>query len=153
MLNPNFAITAMKRTKKELYRLAFIDGLTLVYNRNMLEELRKTLDTTELFVIIVDVDNLKVINDTKGHSEGDRIIKYVADQLLCHSPWVFRLGGDEFLVLQETANPSIFNVDIDGASCGLVYKMGGTSLSAAMKEADSFMYRHKQMKRRVRDGK
>lgn len=140
----------IKKSKKELYYLAYTDNLTNTYNRNMLEEIRKKIDTMQLFVTIADVDNLKVINDTKGHSEGDRVIKAVAKQLLVYSEWVFRLGGDEFLILQEsTPNTTpIFAVDIDGASCGITYKLGGTPLSVAMKEADSFMYMYKQKKRR-----
>lgn len=150
MLTSELTISSIKKTKKELYRLAYTDNLTGVYNSNMLEEFRKKLDTMELFVTIVDVDNLKVINDIRGHSQGDFVIAYVAEQLLNCSPWVFRLGGDEFLVLQESTNSSIFGVDIDGASYGTIYKLGGMSLSAAMKEADSFVYKHKQTKKKGR---
>lgn len=55
-----------------------------------------------LSLVLVDIDNLKVINDALGHSSGDRAIAWTADSLrssLRSSDRGFRIGGDEFAVL------------------------------------------------------
>lgn len=123
--------------------MAYVDSLTDVYNRNMLEELReKSFDELECFVTIVDVDNLKTINDTKGHHEGDILIKAVAKKLTQCSDWVFRLGGDEFLALGHSP---VF-AEIPGASYGTVKKPESIPLSTAMKTADFLMYKMKSEK-------
>ena len=92
-------------TEKELARR---DELTGIKNRAAYAELEEAVQedidsgtNIQPFAIIVsDLNDLKLINDTKGHKEGDEYIKR-ASALLCdifsHSP-VFRVGGDEFVV-------------------------------------------------------
>jgi len=92
-------------TEKELARR---DELTGVKNKTAYSELEKTvqgnidngMDYFSFAVAVCDVNNLKTINDTKGHKAGDEYIKASA-KILCdifdHSP-VFRVGGDEFVV-------------------------------------------------------
>ena len=65
------SVISKDKSKEELCYLAFVDSLTKTYNRNMLEEFRKEFDSMDIFVTIIDIDNLKMINDTKGHEEGD----------------------------------------------------------------------------------
>lgn len=97
------------RLKLELLRhQALIDTLTEVGNRRAMEQ---TLDSrfNELVryghafsMLVIDLDRLKAINDTHGHSAGDEVIKRIAErmcQLLRRSDIVFRIGGDEFIVL------------------------------------------------------
>lgn len=92
-------------TEKELARR---DELTGVKNKTAYSELEKTvqgnidngMDYFSFAVAVCDVNNLKTVNDTKGHKAGDEYIKASA-KILCdifdHSP-VFRVGGDEFVV-------------------------------------------------------
>ena len=56
---------------------------------------------TPLSIVFIDIDHFKVINDTLGHETGDRVLREVATFLLRHireADYVFRWGGDEFLV-------------------------------------------------------
>lgn len=151
----------MNKSRKELYNLAFKDKTTEVYNRNMLEEFREQFDAMELYVTIIDIDNLKQINDTKGHHEGDMFIKEIANQIQEQANVVFRLGGDEFLALGFVPNSRMFLkksdddinssevafVDILGASVGTILKSSTMSLQEAMRSADSIMYENKKGRR------
>jgi diguanylate cyclase (GGDEF)-like protein len=59
---------------------------------------------TPLSIVFIDVDHFKMINDTMGHKTGDRVLREVAAFLLRHireADYVFRWGGDEFLVLMS----------------------------------------------------
>ena len=87
---------------------AMIDPLTGLLNRKALdrraEELAQQAAVTALPVAVVvgDVDHFKVVNDTRGHAHGDEVLKAVAQQLretLRAFDLVYRIGGEEFLVL------------------------------------------------------
>lgn len=95
-------------------RMARRDELTGIKNKNAFTEqsqiidkkIRKNPSSWEFGVVICDVNNLKTINDTRGHSFGDEAIQK-ASQIICeifkHSP-VFRIGGDEFIVLLKDSD-------------------------------------------------
>jgi len=94
----------------ELSRQAFHDPLTNLANRawfhsQVEQALVRAADTPEnVAVFFLDLDNFKHVNDSLGHSEGDRMLKIVAERLLNAtrgSDTVARLGGDEFAVLVE----------------------------------------------------
>ena len=56
----------------------------------------------ELFVLVIDLDDFKIVNDTAGHRAGDEVLRAVADMIEAHFPAAVtraRIGGDEFLVL------------------------------------------------------
>lgn len=59
------------------------------------------MDDLQLYVAICDVDDLKKTNDTFGHDEGDNQLCLAVNRLkvLCPTCYIFRLGGDEFLLL------------------------------------------------------
>lgn len=86
---------------------ANFDPLTKTFNRNALQThfdqiLSKERNTQELFVIMLDVDNFKSINDRFGHIAGDKILIFIAKLLkkaLRDGDKVYRYGGDEFLIL------------------------------------------------------
>ncbi len=98
----------LNKLNKELKKLATIDPLTKLYNRSFMEN--KIEEAISLFkrkdmpisFLFLDVDNFKKINDTYGHSFGDKVLKQVA-QLIRNSlrkeDLAFRYGGDEFCVL------------------------------------------------------
>ncbi len=89
-------------------QLAFLDGLTGIFNRRYLEtrlneeiERSRRYDTI-LSVVMVDVDHFKRLNDEFGHLLGDEVLRQVAcllSQLLRKSDVVCRYGGEEFVVL------------------------------------------------------
>lgn len=92
-------------TQKELARR---DELTSVKNKNAFKELMTSvqgnldngMDYLPFAIIVCDANNLKQINDTKGHVAGDEYIKASANflcDIFVHSP-VFRVGGDEFVI-------------------------------------------------------
>ena len=86
---------------------AYRDSLTCVGNKAAYFRKAKELNTeiengeTELAVVMVDINELKKINDSYGHNAGDAYIKgccHVICDVFKHSP-VFRIGGDEFVVI------------------------------------------------------
>jgi diguanylate cyclase (GGDEF)-like protein/putative nucleotidyltransferase with HDIG domain len=88
--------------------LAFRDALTGVGNRRALEErielmVAEALESGgELAVLLCDVDNLKELNDHRGHTAGDEALRQMADTLAAEAPGpelVYRIGGDEFCLL------------------------------------------------------
>ena len=91
------------------HKLAVTDDLTGVSNRNAynlyISKNRKKLKDKFRAIILFDVDDFKLVNDTQGHLAGDKILKDVAKILLeifSYSEFtVFRIGGDEFAVLAE----------------------------------------------------
>jgi diguanylate cyclase (GGDEF)-like protein len=99
---------ALSERDARLRELANHDGLTGLYNRRrFVEELESELEafhrgrrTSALFFI--DLDRFKYVNDSCGHSAGDRLLRRVADELMRSvdaDDTVARFGGDEFLVL------------------------------------------------------
>ena len=142
-----FNFTLYKQPNFVLIKLAYTDPLTGCYNRNMLEEMRDTLDRQDLIVTIVDVDGLKMINDHHGHHAGDILIQKVANQLKFFSELVFRLGGDEFLLIDRQPHSINLGV-IDHISFGCYLKTD-QSLSFAMQMADEAMYKMKNQRKEM----
>lgn len=106
-------VTEYELLKKRLREQAITDELTGLYNRAFLDEFVKTHDDDcyPLAIISADCDGLKAINDTYGHVAGDEYIKAAVELFRMVLPpkcILFRMGGDEFLVLlpdtsEETA--------------------------------------------------
>jgi diguanylate cyclase (GGDEF)-like protein len=104
-----------KRSSAELDRLAHTDTLTGLHNRRYMEQ---ELDRhTELFkryrhpfaVMMLDLDSLKLINDTFGHAAGDEAIQHLAEAMLANirdTDIPCRYGGDEFIILMPEADRS-----------------------------------------------
>lgn len=87
------------------------DSLTGIYNRRFVEaffpKIKAITDQNNqrFAILIVDVDNFKIINDIFGHREGDKILKDLSNQLeksVRNTDVVARWGGDEFLILLST---------------------------------------------------
>ncbi len=86
------------------------DPLTGIYNRKAYEKAYAECNQTNVALIVADVDGFKSINDTYGHSVGDRVLKRVAELLtksFRSEDYVCRIGGDEFAVLMMHANSSL----------------------------------------------
>ena len=101
----NMQFKQNRRIVEDLSRVAETDTLTGLYNRTGMEAMvaktRAEAGGQSVFVMLVDIDDLKRINDTLGHAAGDQAIREVALQLKRHfraCDTVVRYGGDEFLV-------------------------------------------------------
>ncbi len=98
-------ITGRKLLEEKLRYLSYTDNLTGLYNRTYFEEKINELDSEAylpLGIIMGDVNGLKLINDSFGHLEGDKLLKKISDVLkgVCEDKgFVFRWGGDEFMIL------------------------------------------------------
>jgi two-component system cell cycle response regulator len=101
------------RLMMELHTRSLVDPLTQLYNRRaflaLAERQLRLADRTGrgLLLMFVDVDNLKQVNDSFGHSAGDEALQEVAEVLrasLRGSDIIARLGGDEFALLAVEAN-------------------------------------------------
>lgn len=93
---------------EQLLRESFIDALTGAYNRRALSEGTGLEDAKGSFGVLValDVDNLKDVNDAYGHKHGDALLQHLASVLragLRPSDKLYRMGGDEFLVVMPRA--------------------------------------------------
>lgn len=167
-------ITRIKQSQAELEFLAHHDPLTELPNRLLfLSRLQHALVTKrhkqeEAAVVLLDLDGFKHVNDSLGHSIGDRLICQVAKRLrvtLDEEDTVARLGGDEFLILVESiqsANELIpilesvihafkkpFIVDQYelrvGASVGVrLFPEAEDTVDELIKHADAAMYRAKE---------
>ena len=147
------------------HKLAVTDDLTGVYNRNAynlhINEIEPEIEKNIIGVIIFDVDDFKIINDTKGHLEGDRILKNVANTLLdvFSEPEyrVFRMGGDEFLVLSKHVSEQDMierlitldkRLEMDGnIRLSKGYSMVKDTPEKAFKYADEMLYADKISKK------
>jgi len=98
----------LEAAREELLQAALTDPLTGCHNRRFLEQVmdrelqRHKRFRLPLSLLFLDVNKFKSINDTLGHETGDRVLQYVARFLkrnIREADYIFRWGGDEFLVL------------------------------------------------------
>ena len=104
----------------QLYTKTITDGLTQLYSRDfMFVIVEKAIQHTkrsasELALCVIDIDNIKKINDNYGHIVGDEVLRKVSEllsQILRASDFIGRYGGEEFiLVLQETNLEDAFEI-------------------------------------------
>jgi diguanylate cyclase (GGDEF)-like protein len=98
--------------------VAVTDPLTKCYNRRFLYEITEhELEQHRryelpLSILYIDIDHFKAINDQRGHQTGDEVLKTVGAilrELTRQADYVFRWGGDEFLVLLSATEPEALN--------------------------------------------
>ncbi|GGZ05754.1 EAL domain-containing protein [Shewanella fodinae] len=103
-------ITERKQAEEQIRTLVFYDPLTALPNRRLLLERLKTARINSArsgrydALLMLDLDNFKMLNDTQGHSVGDRLLVEVAkriQQMLPKQDTLARIGGDEFMILLE----------------------------------------------------
>jgi diguanylate cyclase (GGDEF)-like protein/PAS domain S-box-containing protein len=101
-------VNDLKRLEEELLNLSLTDELTGLYNRRgfftLVEQMMKVVRRQQegAFLLYADLDNLKKINDTLGHHQGDFALSDVAQLLKAsyrESDIIARIGGDEFVVI------------------------------------------------------
>jgi GGDEF domain-containing protein len=104
----------LEAAQNELQQMVTTDALTGCRNRRYFDDVigrevqRHRRYHIPLSLVFVDVDRFKTINDTLGHDEGDRVLQRVATFLLRNVrevDYVFRWGGDEFLILMSCREP------------------------------------------------
>ena len=99
-----------KRNLKEveLRKKSFYDTLTGCYNRNFFElKMKEYSSAVRIGIIVCDMDRLKEVNDTLGHTFGDDIIKIFVEKLkenIEKDDFIFRVGGDEFVIMTKGKN-------------------------------------------------
>ncbi|HZR26452.1 MAG TPA: diguanylate cyclase [Vicinamibacterales bacterium] len=100
----------LRAVRAEMGHAAITDPLTGLYNRRLLKQVAShqiehhRRFRLPLCVVYIDVDRFKEINDTRGHAMGDRVLRHVAafiNRYTREADYLFRIGGDEFLVLMS----------------------------------------------------
>lgn len=162
-----FFITNSLRRKKEqeyLSYLSYRDMLTQLYNRNKYTETlgkfsHQILENTG--VAYIDLNGLKVINDTEGHDAGDILIKKAASVIHDIFPEdTYRIGGDEFVIISIHIAEDLFYHNINllrdkmkeknvSISAGVIWKETITDLEKVLHQADYYMYQEKQVAHRA----
>lgn len=174
-------ITDRKQAEETLQTLSLKDDLTGLYNRRgffaLAEQGLKTAQRNgiELLLIFGDLDNLKRINDTLGHKEGDRALidmSHILKETFRESDIVARIGGDEFVILAmnsfETSAEKLINrfekvLNDHHLQRDCSYKLSMSlgmacfdpqnpcSIDVLLAQADRMMYENKQ-KRQTKSG-
>lgn len=169
-------ISAQKAAEQRIRELADYDALTGLPNRRLLRERFSQLlaaaerDHSEIAVLFLDLDHFKRVNDSLGHSVGDELLCEVArrlDRAVRRVDTLARLGGDEFIFAMpgfHTAAAAevgrrlieVFAAPFDIAgheltvtpSLGIsIYPQDGRDLETLLKNADTAMYRAKELGR------
>lgn len=166
-----FAI--LQQERQLLERSAYIDSLTNLGNRGGLDLHADQLwrKGTPFTCAYIDIDHLKHCNDTFGHAEGNRYILGICRALtetMKHDELLFRIGGDEFVLLSPEADESelerrlerkrteIIEATSDGKApmiasfsfgCSRVDPLAGDTRHQMTMDADRKMYRYKLMNR------
>lgn len=159
----------MELRTEEVYHLAVLDPLTGLYNRRS-GELRLTEEISRsqrhgcpLTVILLDLNDLKHVNDELGHPAGDELLKCFAQRLtraIRGSDVAVRLGGDEFLLLlpeckledveHVLSRLTGFKMEYAGRTIPLTFSAGWTNyvsgelLEQLLKRADDALYVNKR---------
>ena len=103
-------LSERKAAEEEIRQLAYYDPLTSLPNRRLLmDRLQQALATSARHhrsgaLLLLDIDNFKTLNETRGHDSGDTLLRQVAHRLLScvhEDDTVARQGGDEFVVVLE----------------------------------------------------
>jgi len=149
-----------RRMITQLERMSYEDALTGTKNRNCyfkrLRELQYD-DDISLGVVYLDINGLKRTNDTYGHSYGDEIIKLAAKHLqTVFEKDIYRIGGDEFVVLCVNMDHDAFHEKVDALrelaasngncsfSIGAKWDQGEFNAVDLVSDADELMYINKQ---------
>ena len=166
------------RSITELDRLAHTDPLTGLFNRRYLvQQLERQIEMYKRYrhpfsLLMLDVDNLKWINDTYGHAVGDAALSHVAAVIRSNVRDVdlsFRFGGDEFMILMPESevdvvrlvgdrisdslrktklktDPTLITLQVSqgSASCPL----DGLEAEELLQQADASLYQMKQQRAR-----
>ncbi len=162
----------LENAHKKMERLSYEDGLTGAWNRRYFEVqfkrvARRMLERSnnKVYFGLLDIDDFKQVNDVYGHLAGDDVLKRITEvfqQSLGENSYVFRIGGDEFVILFEAGDyksplqqatdklrePSIAGHGVN-VSIGVIEVQGirgEVDLEKLYKEADKSLYKAKVRK-------
>lgn len=159
-------ITKRKHAEERLHYLSYHDQLTGLYNRRFFEEELRRLDSPghyPLVITMADINGLKLMNDSFGHTVGDKYIQKVAGILreCCREKDIIcRLGGDEFIIVspdtdvreikevigranERTKHEAVNKVTLSVSfGYGVKYKKE-ESILEVLKKAEDYMYKKK----------
>lgn len=160
---------------EKMEHMAYHDALTDLPNRYLFRDrLQKALvraarSNNKVAVVMLDLDDFKLINDTLGHFAGDELLKVISERLrssLREEDVVSRVGGDEFIILLENINtidditpitekiiqaverPWHYNQKMHNITCSLgvsVFPSDGQDADVLLKQADLAMYKGKEL--------
>lgn len=157
----------LHRNQEHLISISITDAMTGLLNRHALrKQLQRSWSIWKekgipSVVAIIDLDNLKEVNDSHGHDAGDRNIiefSYLAKAMIRKNDTIFRIGGDEFLIILEGTNHtgSLRVLDklkrrtfesqkiITTISIGAASITGNESIDDWIKKADQSLYKAKE---------
>jgi two-component system, cell cycle response regulator len=171
-------VAELEQAQETLRNLSLTDELTGLYNRRgffaLADQYLKTARRAkrEVSLVYIDMDDLKVINDTFGHREGSRALQEIADVLRStfrSSDIMARIGGDEFVILETYAQPNEAQSSVSrlrdnlrqlNAETGRAYQLSLSvgvaqvdrdevpTIDALLTRGDGLMYEEKRNKRR-----
>lgn len=149
-----------------------MDTTTGLYNRNFWEQIKNDINlfpkTRNFSLVIIDVDNMKAINDAFGHLIGDKVIEIVGNAIKNNirenRDVGIRYGGDEFIVLlasnsKDTPSKVIERIRKDintralkeklniQVSVGVAHNENVADLEEMIKRADKYLYKEKEINR------
>jgi len=163
-------ITDRKHIEFELRHLSTHDSLTSLYNRHFFHtEMERLTESRQhpICIVMIDLDNLKTVNDTRGHQAGDLYLQKAAGllkEIFRSEDILARIGGDEFAVLlPQTDQASLLSIlerlkagirqyqddPLFDLSCGWALGEPGTTLDDVMQQADTRMYAEKSLHKKV----
>lgn len=142
-----------------LQQISFKDSLTGMFNRNKFsQDLREGRweGKPQLGIAYFDLNGLKSVNDRLGHSAGDNLLYRTAAHILrVFDQQAYRIGGDEFVVVDDQRDEARFREAVDsvcksmaqnGISCavGLSWQSPSENVEEQFNQADHLMYREKR---------
>ncbi len=171
MQEANDTIKALRNKVLQLEKTSNLDPLTRTYNRRALEGYLGSICQIdnrkfETYILMIDIDDFKIVNDEYGHLAGDRVLIFLAKLIsntLRDGDKVFRFGGEEFLVLltrssEDIAN-KVANRILNGVrnntllykqyqikitlSVGITHFRNGDTYDSFIERADSALYKAK----------
>lgn len=167
----NKIIVDLQQTNLALSKQNYLDDLTMLPNRRALtKHLESLIEKShmmnkEFFLLFIDIDDFKQINDQFGHDVGDQVLYQFSHRISRNEQFTARISGDEFIVtmmnrsaddvrqivnelIEELAHPYHISDDLNinvSVSIGISnYPSDGTEMTSLIKRADMAMYEAKQ---------